>query len=161
MGLWKELGVEIKRRFKKPFGFPAFVLYFLGIIILVGGLGVWIPLYKQDWQAVPRDLSNYLLAILSASAADLTIFETDKRSLQMVAFVSLFVGIALAVLALTNSDLTRAYIYAVSGAALALFLWWIANSDNIRLTEKNNSPDVVTGGDPHTNPAGTMGEIES
>src|ERR1044071_9667693 len=105
---WKDLGIEIYRRLKKPLGYPSFVFYFLGIIVLVGSLGVWISIYKQSWEAVPRDLSTYLLAILSAASADLILSEGKKQSLQMFAILTLVIGGCLSILSEINTDLTRA-----------------------------------------------------
>jgi hypothetical protein len=146
---WKELWIELKRRLKKPLGYPSFVFYFLGIIILIGGLGVWISIYKKTWDAVPRDLSTYLLAILSSAAADLILSEGKKQSLQMFSILTLVIGGFLSVLSEANSDLTRAYIYAILGAFLALLLWWIANADNAKLFGENPPPNAATGGDPN------------
>ena len=41
---WYEFGSVLKERFFKPFKHPTFVMYFLGIIVILGGFGIAEPM---------------------------------------------------------------------------------------------------------------------
>jgi hypothetical protein len=98
-GFWKnwiDFAEAVLQSIIEPLGQPAFIFYFLGIIIVVGSLGVTISIYEAvvsgtltATHSVPKSLSTYLLAILATAFVDLTLTaETQsKRSLKMFAFV--------------------------------------------------------------------------
>jgi hypothetical protein len=164
---WKIFGSDILQRLKQPFAHPPFVLYFLVVIVGVGGIGVWIEIYKtftkrtdESIISVPRSLSTYLLAILATAAADLilSILET-KRSMLMLALSSLIAGIVLAVIGLTITTLMWASSCAVLGTILALLLWLLANADNAKLFESSPPIDAATGGNPEEIAGNTDGII--
>jgi hypothetical protein len=157
---WKELVAEIRRRVKDPFGQPEFVLYFVAIILLIGGLGVWISVYKKDWEVVPRDMSTYLLAILAASAADLVLSKKSTRSLQMLGLFVLVTGGFLAVLSQANTNVIRAYVYAIVGTLMALLLWWVANSIRRDIFGPAEPIDAL-GGQLHEELTGDLTDIET
>jgi hypothetical protein len=156
-GFWKnwiDFGEALWQSVIEPFGQPAFIFYFLGIIIVVGSLGVTISLYDAvatgtltATHAVPRSLSTYLLAILATAFVDLTLtVETQsKRSLKMFALLTLVLGTVGGTIALLTLNVKLAYICALIGTFMALSLWWIANSKNEKLFEPNPSPTAPLG----------------
>ena len=150
---WRDLFGELWRRLRRPIGYPAFILYFVTIIIIVGGLGTWLTMLAGNWVTVPSSISTYLLAIIAAAAADLILSKpkdntkrTLELSLQMLALASLVIGTSLAVLTEFTEDFTAKYIFSILGSILALLLWWIANSDNEKLMDSDVDPFDSTGG---------------
>jgi hypothetical protein len=153
---WKDFFSDGMKGMKQPLAHPSFVLYFLVITLGVGGIGVWLEVYKAylnpTFEAlilVPRSLSTYLLAVLATASADLILStEQTKRSMRMLALSSLLAGTALALIGLNISFLRWAYGCAILGTILALLLWLLANSDNSKLFEPSPPVDAATGGDP-------------
>src|ERR1051326_3725783 len=146
---WLDFAADMLERVYEPFGQPAFIFYFLGIIVVVGGLGVTISIYEavvsgtlRATHSVPRSLSTYLLAILATAFVDLTLtVETQsKRSLKMFTLFTLVLGTVGGTIALLTLNVKLAYICALIGTFIALFLWWIANSKNVKLFEPNPPP---------------------
>jgi membrane associated rhomboid family serine protease len=151
---WIDFSSDLWRMLKAPLGQPPFIFYFLGIIVIVGGLGVSLSISEGinagtlvASTAVPRSLSTFLLAILATAFVDLSMhFEAQaKRSLKMFALFTLVLGTVGGTIALLTSNIKMAYSSAVAGSLLALLLWWIANSANEKLFEPNPSPTASLG----------------
>lgn len=152
---WVNFLRELKKRTLQPLGQPTFIFYFVFVIVIVGGLGVFIKLPKA-WgaQATPegvltvaQDLSTYLLATIAAAFVDLNFSESSKQSsLKMFALSIFILGGICAVYSNFSSNPTMASYSALFGTALALFLWWIANFDNSKLLEQAPAATVATGG---------------
>lgn len=154
---WKSLRQEIKKRCYLPLSQPAFILYFFFVIVIVGGLGVFIKLYRvlsmevtpQDTLGLAQDLSTYLLAMIAASFVDLDFSESSNlTSLRMFGFALLLIGAMFGIISQITTNSNLALGSACAGTALALFLWWIANYDNSKLMEKTPDPNNPMGGNP-------------
>jgi hypothetical protein len=158
---WSVFVNDIWQKMKRPWAHPPFVMYFVIIIIGVGGLGAWIEISKAYQAPSPaalvtasRSLSTYLLAILSAAAADLIISQSPlNRSTIMLAISVLIVGAALALIGFVSLSYKLGLVCSVVGTLAAWFLWIVANSDNQKLFEEDppqtapigENPSVITG----------------
>lgn len=154
---WGNLLREVWKRCYLPLGHPTFIVYFLIIIVVFGGLGVLIKLYRilsieptdQDKLALAQDLSTYLLAVIAASFVDLDFSESSNlRSLRMLALALLLIGGMCGVISQVATTPRIALFSATLGTMLGLFLWWIANYDNTKLIEKDPDPKNPVGGSP-------------
>lgn len=166
---WKSLLDELARRLKKPIHHPSFVLYFFVIIILIGAAGFWISLFRElsnepncrNWIILPRTLSTYLLAILTAGSTELILLSEQTRSLRMFAISTLIIGLIFSIFGQVLTKSIFALLFAILGTAIALYIWWIANSDNIRLLEEIPNANVTTGGDTEQELEGDISDIST
>ncbi len=161
---WRNLAIEIFKRLIDPLRYPTYVIYFLVVIVFVGGLGFWIPFFQKETTSMvlAQQLSTYLLAIAAASFADICFnfftnlkrgkededeeeefrINTDKKNSTMMslwsfAFMMTVATVALGIYCLvgTGTDGEQAYRYSLIGTALSLILWLLANYDNRKLKE--------------------------
>lgn len=47
LGMWKDLYLEVRRRCKQPAESPTFLGYFLVIVVIIGGFGIWFPIILE------------------------------------------------------------------------------------------------------------------
>jgi hypothetical protein len=161
---WIEFFSELWQRLVRPVGQPALIFYFVGIMLIVGGLGVSISVFERTpapaGMAVPRALAVYLFAILAAAFVDLNLEDETTRSLRMFALLVLVVGTVGGVVSFVVTDVRWAYRSAVGGTLLALFLWWVANAKNERFFEPLAPPTAAIAGEPQE-PVGSLKGIQS
>ena len=166
---WQEFRRELKERARKPLKHPTFVMYFVGIIIFLGGLGLLDPVLNSvmlgKWPEIEgvRVVSacyTYFLAIAATAAVDLILSLNQRKFLLMFFLLCCLAVVLLAFLAFVlgtfRGDATAAAFPSVLGYALALFLWWVGNANNTNLLEPPVKPDASTGGDAQANPAGDL-----
>lgn len=159
---WMKLLSEIGNRLAEPFSYPTFISIFIGVIIIAGGSGVWIPLIFTDLTelsdaqyklVIASSLATYFLAIVATAFADLSLifFEQlmdiksefrEKRkistllSLWSVTFVGSIIVVVFGAISLVKK-LNENYSlgFAIAGTVISLLLWWIVNNDNRKLKE--------------------------
>lgn len=151
---WKDLREEIQDRIDKPKRHPTFVMYFIFVLILGGGLGVWLPPLvtalggqrpgSDPWLSVAVNLATYLIAILSSGLAD-TLLSEVSRAVRMVAFSLSIIGVVLAVLVFFTPYVSSAFLLSIPGAMLSLLLWWLANAHDDKLREKEVAVNAPVG----------------
>lgn len=126
---------ELKERFLRPWAILSFKLYFFIIIILFGGMGVIVSIYKafreNNWDGIPLNLMSYSLALLvpACIAIFLQYLPTAKNKVSLV-ILSITVLVVTSLMAFTEN-----LIAAVICTLLAWFFWIIANSDNTYLDD--------------------------
>lgn len=149
---WIDLSVEIVNRLIIGFKSVNFVIYFVFVIIIIGGLGVFPDAYNyycdssiDNATKLAKALSTYFITIIATSAADLLINrepnEKEASKFRMPAFAFLvFGGISIFMI---QYDLIPFITFNLSltAAGLALFFWWITNS---RDRKYKNFDDNVT-----------------
>lgn len=147
---WKGFRSQLVKRVREPIQYPGFFIYFLIVLVIMGGLGVWITLFRllfsegsQDWELFSSSLSTYALPIMAAAFGDLILAERPIRSVQIFAYGIAILGAICAVVGMVNNI---PYV-CVFGVILALFLWWFANSENANLIEPTPPATAPTGGD--------------
>lgn len=138
---WIYLLKILFKRFIEGFRNIDFVIYFLVVIIVVGGLGVFPLVYTAyteiqssdpNYIELSKALSTYFITLIATSAADLILNkhpnQKEARSLRMPALSFLiFGGIAIFIV---QYNLIPKYSLTISiwSTIGALILWWIANS---------------------------------
>lgn len=165
---WQEFWETLKERVRAPRKHPTFVMYFVGIIIILGGFGLLEPVISSvmfgkwpeiEWVRLISACYTYFVAIAATAAVDL-ILSLNQRKFLLMFFLLCCLAVILcaifaAILGTFRGNATAAAFPSVLGYALALFLWWVGNANNPNLLEPVK-PDAPTGGDVHANPAGDL-----
>lgn len=149
---WSELRAEIKDRLTAILR-PSVLMYFVGVVLVVGALGAWTQLYREDYGGFFEGLGTYALAILTSATLELVLPSSDKtiRSLRIFGFTSLALGIALTIPTIHARELWEAgerVIAALPACALTIIAWvlWIlVNSENSRLFADEAAESAIGG----------------
>jgi hypothetical protein len=115
---------------------PRVLLFFVIIVLGVGGLGVWIPLgqHLNDGAIfeidVYRSFATYIIAIAITSFAEFLLRKDDEdnRTLTLFLLGMALVGTVPAIIILFNNSIQWAHICALISAIATLWLWFIALS---------------------------------
>jgi hypothetical protein len=129
-------------------------MYFVGIIILVGGFGLleplascWLGRLKAD--ALPGALVSatytYFVAVAATAAVDLILSYHQRKFLLMFFLLCSLVVFLCALSAAILGDPARARYPSVLGYLLALFLWWVGNANNANLLDTPVEPTAAIG----------------
>jgi hypothetical protein len=135
-----------------PLAHPTFVIYFVFIVVGLGGVGTWVEVYKlyrplgappEPTDGLITSLVTFFFALTGSSCTQLIIEESESKSLRALAagmFILALAGAFLAIARVRNVDLA---VWASSLASVAsLVVWWIANAKSPGLRD----PDAPTGG---------------
>lgn len=167
---WLEFRLTIKDRLRKPCKHPTFVMYFIGIIVFLGGFGIIVPLISGllgtlNADALPQALVKagytYFVAIAATAAVDIILSYRQRKFLLMFFLLCSFVVFLCAILAALMSTGFLAVGPAVVGYILALMLWWIGNADNANLLDTPIEPTNAMGADTKANPPGNLAGFKS
>jgi hypothetical protein len=165
---WQEFWETLKERARTPCKHPTFVMYFVGIIIILGGLGLLEAVVsfvifgkgqEIEWVRLISACYTYFLAIAATAAVDL-ILSLNQRKFLLMFFLLCCLAVVLcaifaAIFGAFLGNAKAAAFPSVLGYVLALFLWWVGNATNPNLLEPV-SPSAPTGGDAQANPAGNL-----
>jgi len=154
---WSQLRAELGRRLVEPLKSPVFVIYFVVVIVIIGGAGIWEILVRSAThkgedlqfsisQATLSAIHTYLVAIAAAAAADAILrLGEANRALRFLGYVAVM---AIVLIAVFNSVFVESMFLATLLGVGALVLWWVVNADNATLRDENPPPSASTGGDP-------------
>jgi hypothetical protein len=164
---WKTFFFELWNKMSQLWYHPRAVFYFIGVIVAVGGIGIWISIYNvcivksgcRDWVAVPQAMSIYFIAIIATSTSDLILSEKKTSSWPMFALLMLIIVMVFAFLCFFTTT-TMSFVFSIIGLALAWFSWFIANADNIKLLEPSPAPLDAAGGNVDKGLEGNLNGIE-
>ena len=148
---WAALKHELAQRAVEPFESPTFVFFFLAIVIGVGGIGIWVELFKLTRpQGTPDPLDGFVtsliaffFALVGTSCTQLIIEESESKALRALAQFVLILAFVGAVLATVGVGSGQAGVLPWTFASIAaLVVWWLANAKSPGLRD----PDAPTGG---------------
>ncbi|MBB0036795.1 hypothetical protein [Ralstonia pickettii] len=148
---WTALKRELILRAVEPFESPTFVLFFLAIVVGVGGIGIWVELFKLIRpQGTPDPLGGFItsliaffFAVVGTSCTQLIIEESESKALRALAQFVLFLAFVGAALAIAGVGSGQAGVWSWTLASIAaLVVWWVANAKSPGLRD----PDAPTGG---------------
>jgi hypothetical protein len=166
---WQEFSCQLNERLQGPCKHPTFILYFIGIIVVIGGFGLLEPMFSH-WvlgkmsdtefhKALISAAYTYFIAIAATAAVDLILSDRQRKYLLMFMVVASIVVFLCAILAAALSTVKGEPQYAVGpviiGYSFSLLLWWIGNAKNAHLLDTPATPTAPTGGDAHNAPAGS------
>ena len=163
---WQEFSETLKERLCKPCKHPTFVMYFMGIIVIVGGFGLFEPMIRC-WvfgslppTQLPRTLVSaaytFFVAIAATAAVDLILSYHKRKFLLMFFLLCSLTVYACAIFAAILGTIlpTVAVIVAFVGYFMALFLWWVGNAENAILLDTPMQPTAPIGAD--VQPSGNL-----
>jgi len=115
---------------------PRLALYFIIIVLGVGGVGVWIPLFqlKSGGQIgvleVYRNFATYAIAIAVTAFAEFLLRNKNELTLTMFALGLTLAGAVPAVIILVRDSPTLAMTCTKISTFATLWLWFIALADS-------------------------------
>ena len=127
---------ELLHRIKNPWCW-SFTLYFIIVIIIFGGIGVWLPIWKEGQIKVASlaiNMITYSCALIVPAVVSIMLsMRNYKNKVSLVLFVSL----VLLVVAITVgcSVFAESLLAAIVCLVLSLLFWVIANYDNVELND--------------------------
>lgn len=140
---WKELGVFIKFRIKKPIDHPEFIGYFILIIIGFGAIGIWACFLNintnEDFnhENILINLSTFSVAIIATGSIELMFIKDDilKYPLLFISLTLIIITATFFLIVFYNANNNYMYFIAIPLVIFLLLTWWIANADNTNLTK--------------------------
>ncbi|WP_422139544.1 hypothetical protein [Endozoicomonas sp. ALC020] len=122
---WTKLREEISKNISTGFHAPAPVLYLLSVVIIAGGVGVWLPLF-DGIQGLKSNLMTYVFALLSAILADFLMQKNVETEGYVVFVITIVVLIITGTIASLNIESLVWSLLCMGVAVLLLFLlWWL------------------------------------
>lgn len=182
---WRFLRIILWGRLKSPIEHPEFILYFLFVVVVIGGNGIWYSLWSESHPSTSLNqaamvgdrtpdinhrnvisaLVSYALALMTAGSADLLLSKTKyiRGVIAMLGVSLLIVSVILFITALM-SDTTYGYGFGISAVILSLITWWISNAEKPEFVEpeQNDGPGnsfSPIGGAPPTDEGGGASPI--
>ncbi len=140
---------EIWQRLKKPWSI-GFILYFFLVIILLGGLGVILPLLygSQDLQNLSGNLITYSIALLAP--AFITIFlQFLPKAQNKVSLVILSVFVLVLEGFIIHWAYSGALIASIFSTLLSLCVWIIASAEDKYLDDQAYNNNIKKGLEDH------------
>ena len=148
---WAALKRELAQRAVEPIESPTFVLFFFAIVVGIGGVGIWVEIFKLIRpRGTPDPLDGFItsliaffFALVGTSCTQLIIEESESKALRALAQSVLFLAFVGAVLATAGVGSGQAGVWSWTFASIAaLVVWWLANAKSPGLRD----PDAPTGG---------------
>lgn len=138
----KNVFQEALEYFLLPWKQTAFWLYFIGIVIGFGGIGIWLCIYEcavskeDDMYKVSQNLGLYFIAIIAASIVDLNLSTSFKNLASLNILTVIILGFTV-VLFLLSYYIRSEYgiIPAMVGVFISLLVWTLANAENEKLND--------------------------
>ena len=123
----------------------SFVLYFLVVVIVLGGAGVWIPVIQDcnfGMSSLSNNMMTYSCSLMAPSAISLLLsFLKYKHKVSLVLIV--FLAALLVFLLVGYSFISANPLgLAIMCVVLSLLFWILANYDNIELDDKKFNENI-------------------
>ena len=92
---WYSLYAIIAQRMKKAIFTSTFIMTFIGVIIVSGSAGIWIPYFfiKPLHILTPESFITYSISLLASVSADIILKDEDPKSLKMLFFLLIIVSL--------------------------------------------------------------------
>lgn len=134
---------ELWERLKYPWKITSFVLYFIFVIIIFGGVGIWLPFFQKSsilLYHVADNMMTYSIALSIPACITIILQYFPKAENQVSLIISIISLLLIEVVVIVlfvviNSDWK--FHIAVLGIVLSWIFWTIANSDNKYLDDKS------------------------
>lgn len=153
MNPWLRLFAEAFNFIVLLAGRPRLALYFIIIVIGIGGVGIWIPLFQ--WKNggsigqldVYRNFATYVIAIAVTAFAEFLLRNKEDLTLTMFALGLALAGAVPGVIILVNDSLSVSALCFKVSIVATLWLWFIALADSPSFAEKASGDASELGGD--------------
>lgn len=166
---WQQLGQFLKSRTLEPRGDPAFVSFFLVSVLIFGGLGIWVEIFRAflrpafDPEGILLAINVFYPSVGFAAAAQLHMNKKLPKYLTGLALLMqvVFVGSCI-ILQFSWKHPAFAFIAETLVSIGALWAWWIVNATNPELREDEPVPSAAGPADPTgANLSGTLGNFNT
>ncbi|WP_215222605.1 hypothetical protein [Echinicola shivajiensis] len=139
----EELHNRIKAPLQPNFNW-AFWGYFIGIVVLFGGLGVWFSIYEStlsnenDSYLVSRNLATFFISIWAASFIEINSLHHIQNKLSIFIYTTILFGIIFFLLFLSfQISSGKSFFFSIPGIILSLFVWYLAYADSDKFNEQS------------------------
>jgi hypothetical protein len=153
---WKNVGSRLWGGFTRPFGSIGTFSFFIVVVFLAGGLGIWFPMFTYKPEIISyrltlaAALATYYLAIIAMLFGDLTytVFQRlvskdvktrPSTEVGMWFVVSMILAFLLAAacvsLTRTEQQVNLAFTLSLVGFVVSLIVWWTLNGESNRYSE--------------------------
>ncbi len=140
---------ELWHKFEHPWHENSFVLYFIFVIIILGGAGIWLPFLENKPVFIEDIITNivtYSCALIAPSVVSIILSIIKVKNKVSLALVILaMLGIVLFSVGYTVC--AKSIITAVLSAMISLISWVIANTDNVELSDSKFNESIKEGAD--------------
>lgn len=148
---FKTIFHELIYKFKKPWKELSFVLYFIIVIVLFGGLGVVLFFFQESidqsnaYLCTSQNLLTYSIALLVPACVSMLAQDLPRSKKKLSLII-----ISVAVLVIEGFMVWWCYfsgalLASIISTLLAWFFWVIVNCDNIYLKDETYDNDVRKG----------------
>lgn len=127
---------ELCHRLKKPWCY-SFTLYFIFVVVVLGGTGIWLPFFKAEpfsMEEFAINIITYSCALIVPAAVNIFVTIKDYRNIVSLVIITL-VLVASVIFCVGFSVFKDALWSSIICCILSLILWVIANSDNEQLRD--------------------------
>lgn len=132
MSDWKAFAVELRHLSTKGFAKPGPFFYFVSIIIVAGGVGIWLP-WVSTGVLSSQSIMTYIFALLAAFIADFMTKEEEERSKKyskdMTIFIFSIVVFIICTAVLAGKVCNHSIVIISCSLVLLWWLWWILLED--------------------------------
>lgn len=155
---WADLWDEINFRIRAPWQEPTFVIYFVGVLIVIGSFGIlaniieFINLECPKWPEITKSVGTYFIAVMGTAVADLNLNKELKKnrfhgSFVLIAFITFLISLGL-LYWLYMIDNYWSFLPALLGLIIAFTTWIFVHSTDTNYKLPKLSTSDTTGGDP-------------
>ena len=141
---------EFKRRLTKPWTKSGFGFYFVVIIILFGGIGIWLSIYRGGenvLSSVSDNMFTYSIALFVPAFISIVLppMLNFKHRLSWIVLIFLILFIE-TVLVIWSEQTKNCLLPAIISTLLSWVFWVIANCDNQTLADESYD-DIIKNGE--------------
>lgn len=164
---WRFLFDEVVRKTRNPIQHPTFVIYFIVAVVGIGAWGLWTEIIANFFPKGRGILGfqdvfiTYIPAFVAPTCMQLILAEKQKTLRAFSIFLTALCLVSFALCVKISSWPSMAF--GVVSTLGALWLWWIANSDQSDFTDGRVDLDAATGGEvsPDVPLAGSLADFKS
>lgn len=144
---WQKLTNTVIQRVKKALLTPAFIFNFIGVIVICGSMGVWLPYYMNISKTMfrPEAFFTYGISILATVIAEMFLREDDENPKSLKMLFLLIIAISITCLFLDLIRNLKVTWLGITGVSFVLMTWFILNANDDKYDDKQ-SPNNSLGG---------------
>lgn len=140
---------ELIQRLTKPWGKSGFGLYFAVVIILFGGIGIWLSIYRGGENIlsnVSDNMFTYSIALFVPAFINIVLppMLTFKHRLSWIVLIFLMLFIEI-ILVIWSEQVKDCIFPAIISTLLSWIFWVIANSENRSLLDDSYDNIIKNG----------------
>lgn len=140
---------ELIYKFKKPWNEVSFILYFVFVIVIFGGLGVLLLLFQEPadnvYLGISQNLLTYSIALLVPAFVSMLAQCLPSSSKKLSLVIVIVTILIIEGFMVYWCYFSGALVASIISTLLACFFWVVVNCDNIYLKDKTYDNDIREG----------------